>query len=512
MLPAWADVVLGNCSEVPMRRLLNGRRFGFVQAQIFALLLSAAAAIPATAQTFTNLHIFVGTDGAEPYKAPMIQGTDGNLYGTTSDTAFRMTPGGTLTTIYTFCSLSGCADGSNPEGGLVLATSGNFYGTTFGGGANNNAGTVFKLTPHGTLTTLYSFCSQSGCTDGSGPWGLVQGTDGNFYGTTAFGGNSPSCFPTACGTVFKITPSGKLTTLHSFCSPSGCAEGVIPEAGLVQATNGSLYGTTSTGGNTGNGAVFKITPSGTLTTLYNFCSQTNCIDGRISLGSLVQASDGNLYGTTSINGANGFGTVFKMTPGGTLTTIYSFCPQSGCPDGTTSAAALIQANDGNLYGITEFGGLSCSAFPGCGTVFQVTTGGTLTTLYSFCFLSDCSDGGLPVSALVQHTNGTLYGTTFGNDVEGGAPFGTVFSESVPGLGPFVEAQTYSGKVGATIGFLGQGFTKSTTVSFNGTLATPSVKTRTYLTAKVPTGATTGFVIITTSGGSLQSNKIFRVIP
>jgi uncharacterized repeat protein (TIGR03803 family) len=503
-----------------MRRLLNGWRVGFVRAQIFACLFCAVAAIPLPAQTFTNLHIFDGYDGAHPYRAALVQATDGNLYGTASGdggiglnagTVFRLTPGGTLTTIYNFCSLSGCADGEGPAAGLVQATNGNLYGTTYYGGANN-AGTVFKLTLGGTLTTLYSFCSQSGCTDGNNPWGLIQGTDGNFYGTTAFGGNSPSCFPTACGTVFKITLSGKLTTLHSFCSPSGCAEGGLPYSGLVQATNGSLYGTTSSGGNTGNGAVYKITPSGTLTTLYNFCSQSNCIDGRISLGSLVQASDGNLYDTTTINGPNGFGTVFKMTPGGTLTTIYSFCPQSGCPDGITPAAALIQANDGNLYGITEFGGNSCSGFTGCGTVFQVTTGGTLTTLYSFCSVSNCPDGGLPVSALVQHTNGTLYGTTFGNDVEGGAPFGTVFSESVPGLSPFVEAVTYSGKVGATIEFLGQGFNKSTTVSFNGTPATPSVKSGTWLTAKVPSGATTGFVTITTSSGSLQSNKIFRVIP
>jgi len=286
-----------------MRRLRNGGRVGFVQAQIFAFLFCAAAAIPLPAQTFTNLHIFDGTDGAHPYRAAMIQATDGNLYGTTSGdgaiglnagTVFKITPAGTLKTIYNFCSLTACADGGGPAAGLIQATNGNFYGTTSGGGANN-AGTVFKLTPGGTLTTLYSFCAQSGCTDGYDPWGLIQGTDGNFYGTTALGGNSPSCPPTACGTVFKITPSGKLTTLHSFCSPSGCAEGGIPQAGLVQATNGSLYGTTSSGGNTGNGAVFKITPSGTLTTLYNFCSQSNCTDGRISLGSLVQASDGNLY-------------------------------------------------------------------------------------------------------------------------------------------------------------------------------------------------------------------------
>jgi uncharacterized repeat protein (TIGR03803 family) len=368
------------------------------------------------------------------------------------------------------------------------------------------------LTPGGTLTTLYSFCPQSGCLDGYDSLGLIQGTDGNFYGVTAFGGTTAFCVPTACGTVFKITPKGAFSTIYSFCSQGGCADGGLPLAGLVQATNGSFFGTTSTGGG-GSGGVFKITPSGTFTVMYNFCSQTNCVDGRVSYAVLVQASDGNLYGTTSINGANGDGTVFKMTLGGTLTTLYSFCAQSGCADGISPGAGLIQGNDGNLYGTTEFGGLSCFGFDGCGTIFQVTTGGTPTTLYSFCLQSGCADGALPMAALVQHTNGNLYGTTFGNDVEGSSIFGTVFRESVPGLGPFVEAQTYSGRVGATIGFLGQGFTKSTTVSFNGTLAPPpNVKSGTYLTAKVPTGATTGYVTITTSGGSLQSNKKFRVVP
>ena len=503
-----------------MSGLLNCGRVGFVQARMFASLFYVVTAIPLPAQTFTTLHVFNGTDGASPYRAGLIQATDGNLYGTTSldgangvhnaGTVFKITPGGTLTTIYNFCSQSGCPDGSNPQAGLVQATNGNLYGTTFYGGANN-AGTVFKITLGGKLTTLYSFCSQSGCTDGSNPWGLVQATDGNLYATTAFGGTSAFCFPSACGTVFKITPKGTLSTIYSFCSQSSCVDGGFPEAGLVQATNGNFYGTTSTGAG-GSGAVFKITSSGTLTTLHNFCSQTGCTDGRVSYGVMVQANDGNLYGTTSINGANGYGTVFKMTPGGTLTTIYSFCAQSGCADGTNPAAGLVQATDGNLYGTTEFGGNSCSGFSGCGTTFQITPGGTLTTLYSFCFQSGCADGALPLGALVQDTNGNFYGTTFGNDVEGGAPFGTVYSLSVAGLSPFVEAVTYSGKVGATIEFLGQGFTKSTTVSFNGTPATPSVKSGTYLTAKVASGATTGFVTVTTSSGSLQSNKIFRVIP
>ncbi|HEY6290600.1 MAG TPA: choice-of-anchor tandem repeat GloVer-containing protein [Terriglobia bacterium] len=361
------------------------------------MMLLAATGSPA--QTFTTLHIFAGADGQQPYEAPLVQGTDGNLYGTTEGnptnipgTVFKITPGGALTTIYNFCSLSGCTDGENPRGGLVQATNGSFYGTTEFGGANG-LGTVFKITPGGTLTTLYSFCSQSDCTDGLNPWGLIQAADGNFYGTTGAGGDD-NCNPSGgCGTVFKITPTGTLTTLHAFT----VADGGLPLGGLVQASNGSFYGTTSSGGPTGNGTVFKITPSGTLTTLYGFCSQSGCTDGRISVGTLVQATDGNLYGTTSINGANGGGTAFKITPGGTLTTLYGFCSQSGCADGTNPGAGLVQGTDGNFYGTTEFGGVSCSGFGGCGTIFKITPRGALTTLYSFCSLSGCADGALPVA-------------------------------------------------------------------------------------------------------------------
>jgi uncharacterized repeat protein (TIGR03803 family) len=490
-------------------------------------------AITLPAQTFTTLHVFDGYDGAHPYHAGLVQATDGNLYGTTlldgangiqnAGTVFKITPSGTLTTIYNFCSLSGCTDGQQPEAALVQATDGNLYGTTTGGGANSpycpngsdGCGTVFQITPGGTLTTLYSFCPQNGCTDGIYPWGLVQATDGNFYGTTAAGGDTSCNFPTGCGTVFKITPSGTLT-MHAF---SG-ADGGIPLGGLVQATDGNFYGTTSTGGPPGNGTVFKITPSGTLTTIYSFCSQVGCTDGREVYGALIQAADGNLYGTTYIGGANspycpngsfGCGTVFQITLGGTLTTLYSFCSQNGCTDGIYPGAGLVQATDRNFYGTTEFGGNSCSGFFGCGTIFKITPGGTLTTLYSFCSQSGCADGALPVAALVQDTNGNFYGTTFGNDVEGGAPFGTVFSLSV-GLGPFVETLPTSGKVGTAVIILGNHLTGSTSVTFNGTAAKFTVPSNTEIQTTVPSGATTGKVKVTTPSRILTSKVKFRVTP
>jgi uncharacterized repeat protein (TIGR03803 family) len=220
------------------------------------------------------------------------------------------------------------SDGEYPNG-LVQATNGDLYGTTNFGA--EYAGTVYKITPSGTLTTVYSFCSQSNCTDGDGPLaGLVQATNGDLYGTTGNGGANGG------GTVFKITPSGTLTTLYSFCYYGNlCPDGSYPVAGLIQATNGDLYGTTYWGGANGkyNGTVFKITPSGTLTTLYRFCSQGGCTDGSEPAAGLVQAANGNLYGTTEEGGANNAGTVFKITPSGTLTTLYSFCSQSGCTDG-----------------------------------------------------------------------------------------------------------------------------------------------------------------------------------
>jgi uncharacterized repeat protein (TIGR03803 family) len=471
------------------------------------LMLVVAATTGATAQTFKTLLSFDGTDG-KAVLAGLVQATDGNLYGTTYEggahgvgTVFKITPSGTLNTLYNFCSQSGCTDGEYPEAGLVQATDGNFYGTTSeGGGTACNGlgcGTVFKITPSGTLTTLHSFDGTDGILPVSG---LVQATDGNFYGTTnAKGANG-------YGTVFKITPSGTLNTLHNFCSQSGCTDGEYPFAGLVQATNGNLYGTTFAGGAHGVGTVFKITPSGTLNTLHNFCSQSGCTDGANPFAGLVQATDGNLYGTTSLGGAHtcaldGCGTVFKITPSGTLNTLYSF----DGTDGLRPDAGLVQATDGNFYGTTGGGGSSACNGLGCGTVFKITASGTLNTLHSF----DITDGSSPYAGLVQATNANLYGTT---EFGGANNYGTVFSLSV-GLGAFVETKPTSGKEGAKIGILGQGFSSSSVVKFGGTQATTIVLSgTTFITATVPADALTGKVTVTTGSTTLTSSQTFKVLP
>ena len=468
-----------------------------ISMMLAALWLCGSASLPA--QTFTTLHSFDGTDGRLS-NAGLVQATNGNLYGTTyyggakdSGEVFEITPGGTLTTFHSFCSKSRCADGEYTYATPVQGTDGNFYGTTYLGGSKE-LGTVFKITPSGTLTTLHSFDGA----DGSQPLaGLVQGSDGNFYGTTNMGGSQGD------GEIFKITPSGTLTTLHSFCSRTACKDGRNPFAGLVQGTDGNLYGTTLEGGAKGFGTVFKITPSGTLTTLHSFCTQSGCPDGQFPQTGLVQATNGNLYGTTITGGAYGDGTIFEITTSGTLTTLYNVCSQSGCPDGNYLYAGLIQATDGNLYGIMDVGGANDS-----GTIFKITLSGTLTTLYNFCSQSGCTDGQYPAGGLVQDTNGNLYGMTADGGANGD---GTVFSLSV-GLEPFVETKPTAAKVGATVNILGTNLTGATSVNFNGKAATFTVVSSSEITTNIPAGATTGEVQVVTSSGTLLSNVSFRVLP
>jgi uncharacterized repeat protein (TIGR03803 family) len=361
-------------------------------------------------------------------------------------------PAQTFTTLYSFC--GGCRDGWNPDAGLVQGIDGDLYGTTSFGGSNctglgDNCGTVFKITPSGRLATLYSFCSQTDCTDGAAPQAvLVQATNGDFYGTTSNGG--ANCISlSGCGTVFKITPDGTFTTLYSFCAKGtypNCTDGWYPAAGLVQATNGDLYGTTLYGGSngpcptpesstTGCGTVFRITPGGTLTTLYTFCSQSDCTDGYQPFAGLVQATNGNLYGTTQYGGETdgtcnphyGCGTVFKITLTGTLTTLYSFGFDAQITDGLFPGAGLVQAVDGDFYGTTSQGGPNGAG----GTVFRITSTGTLTTLYGFCAQSGCADGDIPHAALIQGTDGDFYGTT----AEGGSACnrGTIFKIAPSGM-------------------------------------------------------------------------------
>jgi uncharacterized repeat protein (TIGR03803 family) len=480
-----------------------------------ALLLSAASTIVSPAQTFTTLASFCvrsHTCGIGPGYGPLVQGLDGNFYGTTEGggvtqhgTVSKITTNGAITILHSF----GQNTGTAPEGGLVLATNGNFYDTTELGGAKQY-GTVFKITPDGTLTTLHSFNDADGANPSAG---LVQVTDGALYGTTQAGGANRK------GTVFKITPNGTFTTLYSFCSRTDCADGEDPLAPLVQASDGNLYGTTFQGGASvpgcggfGCGTLFKITLNGTLTTLYSFCSQTNCIDGAFPYaGALIQATNANLYGTTFQGGQSGSGcrlgeagcgTLFKITTSGMLTTLYNFCSQTNCTDGAIPFAGVVQTTDGNFYGTTSGGGANNQ-----GTIFKITPSGTFSTLYNFCTQTNCTDGAIPYAALFQATNGSLYGTTHNG---GTRSDGTVFELSV-GLGPLTETLPGSGKVGAAIKILGTKLTGTTAVSFNGIAATFTVVSDTEITTTVPSGATTGFVTVTTPSGKLKSNKKFRVI-
>jgi uncharacterized repeat protein (TIGR03803 family) len=484
--------------------------WGMKACGIFLLWVTAAVALPA--QTFTTIYSFCSqtncADGDGP-QAGLVQGTDGNLYGTTAygganndGTVFNITTGGTLTALHSF----NFTDGYFPVAGLVQGANGKFYGTTLNGGANDSCdngigcGTVFSITASGTLTSLYSFCSQGGnnCTDGSGPQGgLVQGTNGGFYGTTLTGG-AGSC-SIGCGTVFSITTSATLTTLHSF----DYADGGYPSAGLVQGTDGKFFGTTPSGGANGDGTVFKITPSGTLTTLFSF----DGTDGATPYAGLVQGTNGDFYGTTSGGGAHSRGTVFRITASGKLKTLHSVCRIKVCREGTYAEATLVQGTDGDFYGTAEGGAY------GRGTVFKITPSGTLTTLYSFCSQIGCPDGYMPASGLVQGTNGMFYGTTLyggaNTACNGGQGCGTVFSLSV-GLGPFVKTQPISGAVGAAVTILGTSLTGTTSVTFNGTAATFTEVSNSEITTTVPTGATTGTVQVVTPGGTLSSKVPFTV--
>jgi uncharacterized repeat protein (TIGR03803 family) len=481
---------------------------GWKRASVLILVCAVTAMSPA--QTFTDLIDFNNTNGGFPFYMAMVQGVDGNLYGTTlgggsagSGTVFRLTPQGKLTTLYSFCSKSNCTDGVSPYSGLVQATDGNFYGTTSRGGANT-FGTVFRITLGGKLTTLYSFCSQPNCTDGWLPYGpLVQGTDGNFYGTTFFGGpGSPNH-----GTVFKITPAGAFTTLYNFCPQSGCADGAYPSAGLLQYTDGNFYGTTSDGGTNGDGTVFKITPGGNLTTLHSF----DGTDGAIPDAGLMVAANGNFYSTTSRGGSSDGGGVFEITAEGNLTTLYSFCSPPLCSDGEYPTAGLVQAPGGDFYGTTSIDGANGAG--NFGTVFKITALGALTTLYNFCSQPNCADGVEPYGGLVQSTNGTFYGTNYeGGDLSCDPPYGcgTIYSVNT-GLGPFVRTLPSDGVVGAEIGILGTNLAGATGVSFNGTSAKFTVRLPSLILTHVPTGATSGEIKVTLPGGTLSSNLPFFVV-
>jgi uncharacterized repeat protein (TIGR03803 family) len=315
-------------------------------------------------------------------------------------------------------------NGSHPEDSVIQGLDGNLYGTTKSGGVGDcpgNCGTVFKMTPQGDLTTLYEFCKKGGaCIDGDYPVAaLLLGKDGNFYGTTSSGGKIPkgdSGVPS--GTIFKLTPEGALHTIYSFCKTWPCPDGAVPESSLIQGTDGDFYGTTYGGGVNGNyGTIFKVTAGGKLTTLYSFCvDNSTCTDGELPSAGLVQASDGNFYGVTERGGicldnpCDPFldgGVVFRITPAGAYTVLYSFCSLANCADGQNPATPLVQGTDGNLYGTTTYGGGETS-----GTIFKISTGGAFTQLAGAGFFY--------VNGIMQATDGNFYSTeeNGGNDNSG----------------------------------------------------------------------------------------------
>ena len=385
-------------------RTLHSTRSATLAILAVSLLLGIARA-----QTETVLHSFTGnSDGLFPLGGVVFD-AQGNLYGTTYEggdyysacnpgrcgTVFKVTPSGTETVLYGF---AGGGDGAFPSGGLVLDKSGNLYGTTWEGGAYN-VGTVFRVTPSGTETVLYSFTGEPDAPLPSA--GLVLDKKGNLYGTTTKGGAYNG------GTVFRVTLSGEESVLHSFGAGT---DGAFPSGGLVRDKTDNLYGATGRGGANDLGIVFKVVPSGEETVLYSFAGQP---DGAHPDAGLVFDKKGNLYGTTIEGGTYKGGAVFKVTPWGKERVLYSF--GAAVSDGTHPQAGLVFDTKGNLYGTTVNGGTS-----NLGTAFKVSPSGAERVLHSF---GAYPDGVFPEAELVFDAKGTLYGTSEQGGANGG---GTVF--------------------------------------------------------------------------------------
>jgi len=437
-----------------------------------------------SAQTVQDVVSFTGNNSLGNPGATPAEGRDADLYGTcpdpkgTAGSIFILTPSGATRPFYKF----NFTAGADPAGGLMLATDGNFYGTAAGGGGSGTYGVLFRISPEGTYTVLHNFL---GGADGAGPFAApIEATDGNFYGTTS---GAAGIFPS---TIYKYTPSGTFTTIYQFTKAQGGSIGTP----LIEGSDGNLFGTAFDGGASDNGSIYELSTSGAL--LYNY-SFPGGKGGANTFGPLVQASDGNYYGTTFYGGNFiRYGRVFRMDRKGVVSTLYSF---TGLEDGANPSGGLIQATDGNLYGTTSARGTN-----GYGTVFQISTSGKFKALYSF----SAAIGENPGPPPLQHTNGLFYGSLPFGSTYG---YGAIYSLDM-GLGPFITFVLPTGKVGQTAEILGQGLRGTTAVTFNGVTATSfSVKSDTYMTAVVPSGATTGPVTVTTPSGTLTSNKNFRIL-
>lgn len=380
---------------------------------LFGALVLGIAAPSAHAAKFHVLYAFQDGDAASPFGA-MIDGNKGSYgatyYGGTNNlgAVFRLTGNGKEKVLYSF---AGGSDGANPQTDLITDADGNLYGTASAGGANN-CGIAFKVRPNGLETVLYTFkCRPDGFTPNGG---LVMDTAGNLYGTT-YGGGAPNM-----GTVFKLAPDGTETIAYAF---QGGGDAAYPNSGLIRDKKGNLFGTTYGGGTAALGTVYKISPKGKETVLYSFQGGS---DGASPFASLIADASGNLYGTTWAGGGSGCngsgcGTVFRVALDGTETVLHSF---AGGSDGFGPYAGVTLDASGNLYGSTLYGGGSGCSGNGCGLVFQLAPDGSKTDLHDFTG----ADGSRPSANFLADTKGNLYGTTFdgGGSGCGGSGCGVVF--------------------------------------------------------------------------------------
>jgi uncharacterized repeat protein (TIGR03803 family) len=364
--------------------------------------MGAKAAPASKDPMYTDLYKFKGGagDGCNP-GAKVTFDPAGNIYGTADfcdpygdgdGVVYKLAPDGTETVLHFF---TGGADGAQPDGAVTRLRNGDLIGTTTSGGANNN-GTLFKLTAKGKLKVLHAFTAEEG-SEARG--NLYRDKAGNFYGTALFGGADSS------GTLFKYGADGTFTVLHTF---TGGADGEFPEHGVVADTAGNLYGVTAFGGADGEGSVFKYDTAGNFSTVYSF---TGGADGGFLYGGLAIDSDGTLYGSTGNGGAFSSGTVFRLTQGGTLTTLYNF---TGGTDGASPEGDMLLAG-GKLYSTADAGG-----DPGCqcGVVYEITAKGKEKVLHTFT-----GADGSGYSAGLTLKNGVFYSTVqYGANLQNGAVY------------------------------------------------------------------------------------------
>ena len=464
---------------------------------IAAVVMFAAAAVPAQTQTPTVLHTFLlfPTDACYT-EGNIVQGRDGNMYGDGAvcganggGAVYKISPAGAESVFYSFPQQWTNCGGA----GLTLGSDGNFYGTCIAGNPATGLGSIFRLTPAGVFTDLHDFTGVNG--DSLPVYPPIQASDGNFYGVS---GNEVQI----CGNVYRMTPAGVYTNLHTFsgsdCHPSN----------LVQASDGNLYGTladcavVST-----DGCVYRISTAGVFKEIHDFALTT----GEVPCTGLIQGKDGKLYGATNSGAANGWGNIYKLTTAGVATDLHDFnnATDAACVNNAGPPVNMLQVADGTFYGVNPAYGLYG------GSIYKLTSANVFS---AWMFPSTDVDGNSPSSTLIQNTNGLVYGTTpAGGFIPPNCPQGcqgTFFSVAT-GDKPFVslEPTEKTGNVGASVGMFGQGFTSASVVKFGGVAATSVTRSgTTYLTAVVPAGAHTGAVTVTTGTTTLTSPQTYNVKP